>query len=148
MVKDYDAYSVSIKPVFISSQHHVLFLNSQHPTILKAKYPPPQEWCFYLEEHVEVVEGKHKGKLAHIKGINPELLDVDLDSGEGHVQLPWRNVRKHFTIGNFIKVVGGINKERTGFIQGITEHSISIVQKESAKFVHNLSDMEVCLFLL
>jgi hypothetical protein len=44
LVKDFDAYSVSASPVLISSNLHFLFLNSKHPIILKAQFPPPLEW--------------------------------------------------------------------------------------------------------
>lgn len=129
LVKELDVYSVSTSPVFISSNLHILFLSSNHPAILKAQFPPPLEWKFFLEELVYIIEGPHRGKLGHIKLILPAHFDVDLNTMEGLFRLPWHNVRKHFVIGDFIKVVGGIHEGITGFVHSIAEDGISIIQR-------------------
>jgi ribosomal protein L24 len=145
LVKDFDSYSVSSLPVYISSDLHFLFINSKHPIILKAKFPPPVEWSFSTGEHVNIIEGPHKGKLGHINLVLPEYLDVEISTGEGLVRLPWHNIYKHFAIGDFVKVVGGMHEGKTGWVQGITDCTVSIVQLEDAT-VNNSPVVEVFIF--
>jgi transcription antitermination factor NusG len=147
LVKELDSYSVSSFPVRISSEHHFLFLNSGHQTILKAKFPPPLEWHFCLKELVKVMDGPHKDKLAHIKAIMPELLEVDLSSGEGIIQLPWHKVCKQFVVGDFVKVVGGMHEGRTGWVHSVMESNISIIQRVGTAPVDNCAVMEVSFSL-
>lgn len=147
LVKDFDSYSVSSLPVFISSDSKFFFLNSRHPIILKAQFPPPIEWHFQLDDLVDIIEGPHKGKLGHIKLILPEHLDVDLSAGEGLARLPWHNVHKHFVMGDFVKIVGGMHEGRTGWIQSVTDCTVSIVQKGDTTYVDNCPVMEVCFLL-
>ena len=98
LLKDFGASAVSSTSVFISTEVHSLFLQSQHPTILVSNhsedFPNPVEWCFFTDELVHAlyessdrnlnaeVQQQYKGSLGNICNIESKHIKVELKSGE------------------------------------------------------------------
>ena len=98
LLKDFSASAMSSASVFISTEVHSLFLQSQHPTILTSNhsedFPNPVEWCFFTDELVHTlyessdcnldaeVQQQYKGSLENIRNIELKHIEVELKSGE------------------------------------------------------------------
>ena len=134
LVKDFSTSIVSSMSVFISTEAHSLFLQSEHPTIITShcseKFPNPAEWCFSTNELVEVLSDSEPFEeigLGYIRNVDSKCIEVELKSGELAIFERY-NIQKCIVVGDFIKVVGGIHIGRTGFVNCVSGPDISILE--------------------
>ena len=142
LVKDFSASIVSSTSVFISTEAHSLFLQSEHPTIITShhseKFPDSAEWCFSTNELVEVLSDSEPFKeigLGYIRNIDLKCIEVELKSGELAIFERY-NIQKCIVVGDFVKVVGGIHSGRTGFVDCVSGPDISILETFSKEVLY------------
>jgi transcription elongation factor len=132
LVKDFGASAVSSTSVFISTEAHSLFLQSPHPSILESKqrntFPNPAEWQLFPGELVQALsdEGKVIG-LGHVRDVDSMYAEVELQSGT-LLNLDWYNIEKCIGVGDFVEVVGGVYRGRTGFVDCVDGSDTSIIE--------------------
>ena len=132
LVKDFGASTVSSMSVFISTEAHSLFLQSQHPTILtnhcSEKFPDSTEWCFSTDEMVQVLSDSDPFEeigLGYIHNVNLKGIEVEFRSGELAIFERY-NILKCIGVGDFVKVVGGMHRGHVGFVDSVSGPDISI----------------------
>ena len=132
LVKDFSTPTVLSMSVFISTEAHSLFLQSQHPTILmnhrSEKFSNPAEWCFSTNEMVQVLSNSEPFEeigLGYIHNINLKGIKVELKSGKLVIFERYK-ILKCIGVGDFIKVVGGMHRGLVGFVNCVSGPDISI----------------------
>ena len=136
LLKDFSASAVSPASVFISTKAHSLFRKSQHLTILKSddadKFPNPAKWCFSTDEPVKVLSDLKPSRqigLGYIRSVDSKYVEVEPVSGQlGNFRVKWYNILKCFEEGDFVKVVGGMQSGRMGFVDCVDGPDISILE--------------------
>ena len=63
------------------------YLMAPHPKIMTMRFPCPLEWKFSEGERVVVINLPEKRGI--IKAIHPHSVEVDLETGEGVVNVRW-----------------------------------------------------------
>ena len=152
MVKDFDSYSV--KPsstVLVSPELLYYFYSTGHPSLSK-EHPSTSEWAFAPGESVNVyrdaINGQptrpEDGLPACIEAVYPGSIEVKLVDGskeilDCHEYCIW----KRFAVGNSVKVVGGVYKGHTGFVDRVSNDNIWIIKKGEIRALDALPNMEV-----
>ena len=142
LVKDFSASIVSSMSVFISTEAHSLFLQSQHPTILmnhcSEKFPDPAEWCFSTNEMVQVLSDSEPFEeigLGYICNVNLKGIKVELKSGKLVIFERYK-ILKCIGVGDFVKVVGGMHRGHVGFVNCVSGPDISISETFSEEVLY------------
>jgi transcription elongation factor len=125
LVKEFDFHSISLASVFMPTSIFFLFQQSRHPTILAARFPRPTEWSFDEGDRVLI---SSSGKLGVIESVGTETAEVDLASGEGIISVTWTDLRKHIVVGDFVEVLSGPLRELTGWVEGVEDETVHVVQ--------------------
>jgi hypothetical protein len=60
--------------------------------------------------------------------MHPYSVEVDLENGEGIVNVPWSNLRKHVAIGHFAEVISGALCGEKGWVVEISRDEFESVQ--------------------
>jgi len=60
--------------------------------------------------------------------MHPHSVEVDLEDGEGIVNVPWSNLRKHVAIGDFAEVISGALCGEKGWVVEINGDEFESVQ--------------------
>jgi hypothetical protein len=60
--------------------------------------------------------------------VYPQSVEVDLEDGEGIVNVPWSNLRKHVAISNFAEVISGAFCGEKGWVVEISGDKFVSVQ--------------------
>ncbi|PPR06332.1 hypothetical protein CVT24_002508 [Panaeolus cyanescens] len=129
IVKRYDHHSLKSGVLSIPSEHFYLFLQSKHPFIALHPLPRPAEWSISPNDSVTTSDHSRKGV---VRSIGPYLVDVELD-GEEHelVAIEWKNIRKIFSIADFVEICSGASTGTSGWIQTINDDIAVIISKTS-----------------
>ena len=142
LVKDFSTSTVLFTSVFISTEAHSLFLQSQHPTILmnhrSEKFPNPTEWCCSTNEMVQVLSDSEPFKeigLGYICNIDLKGVVVEFKSGELAI-FKWYNILKCIGVGDFVKVVGGMHRGHEGFVNCVSGPDILISETFSEEVLY------------
>ena len=94
--------SVSPTSVSTPSTTFYKFQKAPHPDIMNATFPCPSEWKFFEGECVVAIKPLEKQGI--IKAMHACSVEVDLEAGEGIMNVHWSNLRKNVAIGDFAKV--------------------------------------------
>ena len=140
IVKVFDAHSVSSTSVHIPTNLFFLFQRSRHPLLLASKFPQPVEWNFTEGERVVVVSSRKQGI---IKAIGVNAIEVEFCNGEGIMNVPWSDLRKHLVSGDFIEVTSGLYRGQIGWVEDTTDETVSILSVEKLDNVPELPDVKV-----
>jgi hypothetical protein len=133
-LRKFHRHSVSSTSVSMPSTIFYEFQKSPHPDIVDAIFPCPSEWKFSEGERVVAI--KPPAKRGIIKAIHPRSVEVDLETGEGVVNVPWPDLRKHVVIGNFAEVISGALCGEKGWV-------IEISGYESVRIAEWLERQEI-----
>jgi hypothetical protein len=138
-----DLHSISLNSAQIPSRILGLFKLSSHPALVGSSFPPPEEWTFEEGERVFLVSSK---KEATIAAVEYSHLEVDLATNEGTEVVSWYNVRKVFSVGDFVSVTSGLLRGTVGWVERIADDTVYFLEyKEKG----NLSDdIKVSFFLI
>ena len=111
----------ALVPTNISIQ----FALSDHPAFSNnpSVFCRPTGWEFSPDEKVVFLTSRHKGQKAVIMTVEEEALYAELSTGEV-VQASWFDVRKDISIGNFVKVVGGPESGKMGWVNSIDKFGV------------------------
>ena len=101
------------------------FALSDHPAFHEnlSVFRRPMGWEFSPDEKVVFLKSQHKGQKAIIVAVEEEALYAELSTGEV-VQTSWFAVRKDISIGNFMKVIGGPESGKTGWVNSIDKFGV------------------------
>ena len=124
-IKTFDYHSIDLQVSDISLKLYNLFLKSKHPDIPLSSLPRPREWVFTEGENVIVQPFNRKGS---INSIQAGYAEVDI-YGEGLHCEHWHNIKKSFTIGDFVRITGGPNFDSNGWIININGDIATIASK-------------------
>jgi ribosomal protein L24 len=117
--KDFDLHSLSPVLAGIPSRMVSLFWQSAHPAIVaSSSLPCPQEWIFEESEKIVIRSSKRKATITAVRATH---LEVDLASKEGIEAVSWHDIRKVFTIGDFVNVTSGPSQGTTGWIERVED---------------------------
>jgi ribosomal protein L24 len=126
-VRTFHRHSVSSTSVSMPSSTFYEFKKAPHPDIMNATLPCPSEWKFSEGERVVAIKPSEKRGI--IKAVYPQSVEVDLEDGEGIVNVPWSNLRKHVAIGDFAEVISGALCGEKGWVVEISgDESVRISQ--------------------
>jgi hypothetical protein len=117
-VRTFHRHSVSYTSVSMPSSTFYKFQNAPHPDIMNTTFPCPSEWKFFESERVVAIKPSEKQGI--IKAMHPHSVEVDLQAGEGIVNVPWSNFRKNIAIGDFAKVISGALCGEKGWVVEIS----------------------------
>ena len=131
LVKDVSPYQISSFLVFMPTHVYSLFRASGHPKVINAPYPHVLEWEFVTGDKVSIVEGVLCGKFGVVQEVGPTHLQVMLKNPEELVDIPQSYLRKSFNIGDFVKVLRGVSKDRTGWVLEIQNSNMEVLESSS-----------------
>jgi hypothetical protein len=102
-----------------------LFAASGHPELIEARFPCCLEWKFEEEELVVVRPTNGTGRIKQIRQCEAE---IDLLSGEGLVNVSWKDLRKLLVLGDFVQVLSGECQGRSGWVIAMEDTNVSVVE--------------------
>jgi len=132
-----DLHSISLNSARVSSRILGLFKLSSHPALVGTGFPPPEEWTFEEGERVFIVSLKKEATIAAVKY---SYLEVDLDTNEGTEVVSWYNVRKVFSAGNFVSVMGGPLRGTMGWVESIAGDTVYFLEYDEKGNVSTSGD--------
>jgi ribosomal protein L24 len=133
-IRRFHRHSVSSISVSMPSTLFDEFLMAPHPEIMAATFPCPSEWKFSEGERAVVVNLSEKRGI--IKAVHPRSVEVDLETGEGVVNVRWPDLRKYIAIGDFAEVISGPLCGEKGWV-------VEISGNESIRIVERLERQEI-----
>ena len=157
-LKAYSPRSIS-KPVHcMPITLFCLFLESRHPKLVasESRFPRPSEWQFDEGEEVLIHSSK---KCGVITALWPDSVEV-LVTGEGGIRVPWLDIRKVVSVGDFVEVTGGIYHGQKGWVDAVVtggmyqghsgwlhtmyDHVAGIVKDPDGQKLSNPDSIQVC----
>ena len=130
--KAYDFHSLA-PAASIPSNLFFLFQLSGNPLVLASTFPCPQEWIFEVGDSVVI---RSSGQRGTITAILPSHLEVCRGPDLGDMAVQWPDVRKAINIGDFVEVASGHQRGTNGWVVGINEEIVQIVDRA----VDNIAD--------
>ena len=128
--------SVTTIGVCMPTNIYCLFLESGHPDIFEdvdASFPLILEWEFVEGDKVNLIAGAgtYFGQTGTIQAVqNPHLIVALNDPDEGGiVKVKPHQLRKAFSVGNFVKILRGVSKDQMGWVVKVDEHDMEIVER-------------------
>jgi hypothetical protein len=122
--RNLDLHSISPISGGVPSRILGLFKLSGHPALTGSNFPRPEEWIFEEGERV-IVSSENEATIA---AVEPTHLEVDLGTNEGTKAVSWYSVRKVFSPGDFVSVVGGPSGGTMGWVEHIVDDTVSILE--------------------
>ena len=123
--QNFDLHSISPTSAAIPTYILRLFKCSSHPALTLFNIPRPKEWSFEDGEQIVI---NSSNKKATIAAVNDTHLEVELATGEGIVVVSWHNVRKVFTISNFVIVTSGPCQGTMGWVECIEDETAYLIE--------------------
>ena len=111
--------SVSPTSISMPSTTFYEFQKAPHPDIMNATFPCPSEWKFFEGERVVAIKPSEKRGI--IKAMHACSVEVDLEAGEGIMNVHWSNLRKNVAIGDFAEVISGALCGEKGWVVEISD---------------------------
>jgi hypothetical protein len=126
-VRTVHCQSVSPTSVSMPSTTFYEFQKAPHPDIMNATFPCPSEWKFFEGERVVAIKPSEKRGI--IKAMHARSVEVDLEAGEGIMNVHWSNLRKNVAIGDFAEVISGALCGEKGWVVEISgDESVRIAE--------------------
>ena len=141
-----DLHSISLNHAGVPSRILGLFKLSSHPALVGSSFPPPEEWTFEEGERVFLVSSEKEATIAAVKYTH---LEVDLATNEGAEVVSWYNVRKVFSVGDFVSVTSGLLRGTVGWVERIADDTVYFLEyKEKGNVSTSSDDIKVSFFLI
>lgn len=103
---------------------------SDHPFLsenVRSGLPPPSEWILELDDRVLVNGSTSSGVICRIDN----LVEVKMDDGSGIQAVPYRDVAKFITTGDFIEVLSGPACSTRGYVDAVEDnHILQVVRRQ------------------
>jgi transcription antitermination factor NusG len=123
--------SISSTRVYMPTELYCLFKESEHPDI--SSFPSAFEWEFVEGDKVHLVAGPgtYEGQKGTISTVQDTHIIVALaeSDGGGIVKVQSDQLLKAFVIGDFVKILRGVSKDRMGWIAKVDDHDMEIVER-------------------
>jgi hypothetical protein len=100
----FDLTSIAQDVFFMPQCALNLFATSGHPELREARFPCCLEWRF---EEEELVVLHPTNDTSRIKQICQCEAEIELLSGEGLVNMSWKDLQKLLVLGDFVQVLSG-----------------------------------------
>jgi len=115
---DFSSISTAVHPMDLSL--FSLFLESQHPKLLRDKcsFPRPLEWDFAQGDEVCLSSLTSDTDHGIINSLLMDSVEVDFGTKKGVVRVPWLDIHKVINPGDFVEITGGEYRGRTGWFDG------------------------------
>jgi len=128
ILKPFNLHSVSLAFVLMSPTLAALFTESGHPSILlSALIPrPPLEMMFSQGEKVAVLSSWERGI---VEAVHRDHVEVRLSGSAGTMNIPGEKLHKDLVIGDFIQVLLGEQKGKTGWMEKIDGDTTHVTHK-------------------
>jgi len=128
ILKPFDLHSISSAFVLMSPTLTTLFAESGHPSIpLSALIPhPPLKMMFSQGEKVAILSSWEQGI---VEAVHRDHVEVRLSGGAGTMNIPGEELHKDLVIGDFIQVLLGEQKEKTGWVEKIDGDTTHVTHK-------------------
>ena len=140
ILKTFDLHSISSNLVYIPTHLFSLLQHSCHPCLLTSNFPRPLEWVFEEGEQVVIFSSGMQGV---VKAVGVDAAEVELDNGAGVMSFSWSDLRKHFIPGDFVEVTSGSLHGHTGWVDGVKDEMVSIVQHIVGRKEDDASNIKV-----
>ena len=141
-----DLHSISLNFTGVPSRLLELFKLSSHPSLSGSKFPRPEEWIFEEGERVTVCSSEKEATIAAVKSTH---LEVDLATNEGIEAVSWYNVRKVFSVGDFVSVTRGPLRGMLGWVECIADDTVHLLEyKEKGNLSNSSDDIKVSFITL
>ena len=141
-----DLHSISLNFTGVPSRLLELFKLSSHPSLSGSKFPRPEEWIFEEGERVTVCSSEKEATIAAVKSTH---LEVDLATNEGIEAVSWYNVRKVFSVGDFVSVTSGPLRGMMGWVECIADDTVHLLEyKEKGNLSNSSDDIKVSFITL
>jgi hypothetical protein len=138
--------SISLNPAGIPTQILRLFSLSSHPALTGSKFPRPEEWIFEEGEQIIVSPSEKKATIAAVKSTH---LEVDLATKEGIEVVSWYDVRKVFSVGDFVSVMSGPLRGTMGWVEHIKGDIVYLLEyKEKGNVSTSSDNIKVSVILI
>jgi transcription elongation factor len=132
----YNYHSISSPVDQIPWRHFSMFLSSSHPDIPPFGLPRPQEWSFVIGDDITFFSSARKGRITLIKDSYAEV-----ETDEGLLHISWHEIWKHFKVGDYVRIAGGLNANASGWVIEIKEDVATIAEKTiKGKITSNFSE--------
>jgi hypothetical protein len=123
-----------------------LFAASGHPELREARFPCCLEWRFEEEELVVLRLTNDTGRIKQIRQCEAE---IELLSGEGLVNVSWKDLRKLLVLGDFVQVLSGEGQGHSGWVIAVEDTNVSVVECNATDLANPLlpqssRSQEVC----
>jgi len=117
LLKVYSLRSISKTVLCMPIALFGLFLESHHPKLVASEsmFPRPSEWEF--EEGEEILL-RNSTKRGVINALGLHWVEV-LVTGEGDVRVPWLDIRKVDSVGQFVEVTAGVYRGQKGWVDTV-----------------------------
>jgi hypothetical protein len=140
-----DLHSIFLDSTGIPSRILGLFNFASHPALTGTAFPRPEEWIFEEGERVTVVSSSKEATIAAVKTSH---LEVDLASNEGIEVVSWHNVRKGFSVGDFVCITSGPTRGAMGWVESILDDTAYLLEYNEKGNISTSSDDTKVGFIL
>jgi hypothetical protein len=102
-----------------------LFATSGHPELREARFPCCLEWRFEEEELVVLCPTNDTGRIKQICQCEAE---IELLSGEGLMNVSWKDLWKLLVLGDFVQVLSSKGQGRSDWVIAVEDTNVSVVE--------------------
>ncbi|KAF9037044.1 hypothetical protein BJ165DRAFT_1558794 [Panaeolus papilionaceus] len=130
-------FGIRPSPPLISSSAFFQFASSNHPSVVTAQYrsPKPQEWAIHLDDLITDIESGRRGR---VRKIEVTFAEMEAEDKSGIFSVPWKALRKEIKTGDYVEIVNGPFKERSGWVVSLKGDVATIVNTRN----HDVSHVE------
>ena len=140
-----DLHSISPNSAGIPTRLIRLFSLSSHPALIGIKFPRPEEWIFKEGEKIIISSSEKEATIAAVRSSH---LEVDLATKEGIEVVSWYNIRKAFSVGDFVSVTSSL-RGIMGWVERIADDSVYLLEyKEKGNVSISSDDITVSFILI
>ncbi|KAF9016475.1 hypothetical protein BDZ89DRAFT_1141417 [Hymenopellis radicata] len=132
-----------LRQMFISADHPIAAWCRRMPDATYPDHPmlpPVAHWSLERFELVEDLVSGLQGRVSHVQEKGQIAFDVTtLDGVSHHLEVPWRQVRKVFSVGDFVSVSSPLREPKTAWViaagteDEIRDDVASIVERQKRR---------------
>ncbi|KAF9043445.1 hypothetical protein BJ165DRAFT_1405745 [Panaeolus papilionaceus] len=132
-------FGIRPSPPLISSSAFFQFASSNHPSVVTAQYrsPKPQEWAIHLDDLITDIESGRRGR---VRKIEVTFAEMEAEDKSGIFSVPWKALRKEIKTGDYVEIVNGPFKERSGWVVSLKGDVATIVNTRNHDVSFNTSE--------
>ncbi|KAF9038728.1 hypothetical protein BJ165DRAFT_1531792 [Panaeolus papilionaceus] len=108
-----------------------------HPAVVTTQYrsPKPQEWAIRLNNLIMDIESGRRGR---VRKIELTFAEMEAEDESSIFSVLWKALRKEIKTGDYVEIVNGPLKERSGWVVSLKGDIAAIVNTQN----HDVSHVE------